>query len=155
MRLKNLTKNISIIFIFLTMLLACQPEYEEAYELGDIGDIGSSSSVSYKVEHYQQNANDDEYTLVDTVRKNEYFFNKYTSETARTYEGFTAKPIEQIEIQDDAILKIYYDRNIITLTLDLANGEGKTEITGKYGATINVTGARWWQVRLGTAHSTC
>ncbi len=143
MRLKNLIKTISIIFIFLTMLLACQPEYEKDYELGDIGHIDSSSSVSYKVEHYQQNANDDEYTLVDTVWKNEYFFNetavKYTSETARTYEGFTAKPIEQIEIQDDAILKIYYDRNIITLTLDLANGEGKTEITGKYGATINVT----------------
>ena len=29
MKLKNLTKNISIIFIFLTMLLACQPTNED------------------------------------------------------------------------------------------------------------------------------
>ena len=133
MKLKNLIKNISLVFIFLAMILSCQ-NYTE---------IESKDMYHYWVEHYLQNANDDEYTLVDTIWKNEYFFNetavKYTSETAITYEGFTAKPIEQIEIQDDAILKIYYDRNIITLTLDLANGEGETEITGKYGATVNVT----------------
>ena len=99
-------------------------------------------TASYKVEHYQQNANDDGYTLVEADSENKNgTTGKETSALAKTYEGFTAKTVDQVKITADgkAVVKIYYDRNEITLTLDLAGGEGQTEITGKYGATINVT----------------
>ena len=98
-------------------------------------------TASYKVEHYQQNTNDDGYTLVkaDSENKNGKA-GENTSVQAKTYEGFTAKTVEQVKITADgkAVVKIYYDRNIITLTLDLDGGEGETEITGKYGATVNI-----------------
>ena len=102
----------------------------------------ASTDTAYKVEHYQQNIDDDEYTLVEVDSENKNgTTGEETSAQAKTYEGFTAKTVEQVKITADgkAVVKIYYDRNIITLTLDLAGGEGQTEITGKYGATINVT----------------
>lgn len=99
-------------------------------------------NASYKVEHYQQNITDDEYTLVETDSENKNgVTGEETSAQAKTYEGFTAKTIEQVKITADgsSVVKIYYDRNEITLTLNLDGGEGQTEITGKYGATVNVT----------------
>ena len=99
-------------------------------------------TASYKVEHYQQNANDDGYTLVEADSENKNGkTGENTSVQAKTYEGFTAKTVEQVKITADgkAVVKIYYDRNEITLTLDLDGGEGQSEITGKYGATVNVT----------------
>ena len=103
--------------------------------------IGEKTAV-YKVEHYQQNANDDGYTLVEADSENKNgTTGKETSALAKTYEGFTAKTVDQVKITADgsAVVKIYYDRNEITLTLDLAGGEGQTEITGKYGAAVSVT----------------
>ena len=99
-------------------------------------------NASYKVEHYQQNITDDEYTLVETDSENKNgVTGEETSAQAKTYEGFTAKTVEQVKITADgsSVVKIYYDRNEITLTLNLDGGEGQTEITGKYGATVNVT----------------
>ena len=99
-------------------------------------------TASYKVEHYQQNTNDDGYTLVEADSENKNGkAGENTSVQAKTYEGFTAKTVEQVKITADgkAVVKIYYDRNEITLTLDLDGGEGENEIIGKYGATVNVT----------------
>ena len=99
-------------------------------------------TASYKVEHYQQNIDNVEYTLVeaDTETKTGTT-DEETSEEAKTYEGFTAKTVEQVKITADgsSVVKIYYDRKEITLTLNLDGGEGQTEITGKYGAKVNVT----------------
>ena len=98
------------------------------------------NGTAYKVEHYQQNITDDEYTLADTENKTGTT-DEETSAQAKTYDGFTAKTVEQVKITADgsAVVKIYYDRNEITLTLNLDGGEGENEITGKYGATLNVT----------------
>lgn len=97
-------------------------------------------NVVYKVEHYQQNTNDDRYTLKESENKTGTT-DENTSAQAKTYEGFTAKTVEQLKITADGstVVKIYYDRNTITLTLDLDGGEGLTEITGKYGTIVNVT----------------
>ena len=54
MKLKNLIKNISLVFIFLAMILSCQNYTEIEYQ----------DMYHYWVEHYLQNANDDEYTRV-------------------------------------------------------------------------------------------
>ena len=95
------------------------------------------NGTAYKVEHYQQNITDDEYTLADTENKTGTT-DADTSAQAKTYEGFTAKTVEQVKITADgsAVVKIYYDRNEITLTLNLDGGEGENEITGKYGANV-------------------
>ena len=72
-------------------------------------------TASYKVEHYQQNITDDEYTLADTENKTGTT-DEETSAQAKTYEGFTAKTVEQVKITADgsAVVKIYYDRKRIT-----------------------------------------
>ena len=80
-------------------------------------------TASYKVEHYQQNTNDDGYTLVkaDSENKNGKA-GENTSVQAKTYEGFTAKTVEQVKITADgkAVVKIYYDRKkIIKLVLQI------------------------------------
>ena len=133
MKLKNLTKNISLIFIFLAMILSCQygpiTEEEEKY-------------YYYWVEHYLQNIDDDdEYTRADIEKESVYKYEsevKYTSATAKYSEGFIVHPITQMKIANDesTVVKIYYDRKRITLTLDLDGGEGTTEIRGRYGATV-------------------
>ena len=121
--------------VLLAMLWGCTQVNEDT-------SATEEKTASYKVEHYQQNANDDGYTLVETDSENKNGkTGENTSAQAKTYEGFTAKTVEQVKITADgkAVVKIYYDRNEITLTLDLDGREGQTEITGKYGATVNVT----------------
>ena len=95
----------------------------------------ANTDTAYKIEHYQQNIDNDEYTLVDTENKTGKT-DENTSATAKDYAGFTAKPIEQMKIAADGstVVKIYYDRKEITLTLNLDGGE--TEITDKYGAAV-------------------
>ena len=74
----------------------------------------------YKVEHYQENIDNDEYTLVeaDTEYKTG-ITGEDTSAQAQPYEGFTVKTVEQVKIAADgsSVVKIYYDRKIITLKL--------------------------------------
>ena len=101
----------------------------------------ANTDTAYTVEHYQQNIDDDKYTLVNADTENKTgTTGEDTSATAKDYTGFTAKPIEQMKISANGstVVKIYYDRNTITLTLDLDGGEGTESITGKYGATVNV-----------------
>ena len=101
------------------------------------------TKASYTIEHYKQNIDDDEYTLViaDTENKNGKIEN-YTSAIAKDYDGFISQKPEQQKIAADGstTVKIYYDRKKITLTLNLYGGKGDKSITGKYGeAVINAT----------------
>ena len=101
------------------------------------------TKASYTIEHYKQNIDDDEYTLViaDTENKTGKIEN-YTSAIAKDYDGFTSQKPEQQKIAADGstTVKIYYDRKKITLTLNLYGGKGDKSITGKYGeAVINAT----------------
>ena len=134
MKLKNLIKNISLVFIFLAMILSCQYKTDFTYD--------ESKNYYYWVEHYQQNIDDDEYTRVDIEKEYVIAYEsevKYTSATGYSYKGFIMQPIKQMEIiadDESTVVKIYYDRRIIALKLDLDGGEGTTEIRGRYGATV-------------------
>ena len=120
-------------------------ENEITTEYKIIGDLNltakwnANTDTAYKVEHYQQNIADDEYILAETDTETGTT-DTDTVATAKDYAGFTAKSVEQAKIAADGstVVKIYYDRNTISLTLDLGGGEGKTEITGKYGDTVTV-----------------
>ncbi|BDC92866.1 InlB B-repeat-containing protein [Treponema bryantii] len=102
-------------------------------------------NVSYTVEHYKQNINDDGYTKIDTDTQTlSGIVGEKTKAIAKTYIGFTAKAFEQktLSKKESNIIKIYYDRDIITWTFNADGGnwaDGKTELSfsGKYGADFS------------------
>lgn len=97
----------------------------------------AGTGTAYKVEHWQQNITDDNYMLAKT----EPLTGTTGEETAAKAEetaGFTAKEFAQAKIAADGstVVKIRYDRKIITLTFDADNGGEKTVLSGKFGAEI-------------------
>ncbi len=90
---------------------------------------------TYTVEHYQQNVDDDEYTLVSADTQTLYGSGT-TDAQPNEYDGFTAQPIEQAEIAEDGstIVKVYYNRNVYTIRVNLDGGilDGVEDIQVKY-----------------------
>ncbi len=133
-------KNKKVIFllsgiILSTLLISCPGTASEIDE-----------TASYKVEHYQQNIENDEYTIVsEDTQTFEDTAGETTNAKAKTYEGFTAKSFEQKTIKADnsTVIKIYYDRKIIKYTFSPSGGNwnGSTDdkiIEGKFGAKVKL-----------------
>ena len=105
-----------------------------------------STGTPYKVEHYQQNLDDEEqYTLKDTTNK-QGTTGQSTAAEQKTYEGFTYKSFEQSTISADGstVIKIYYDRNTITYTFaanqgSWAENEEEKTFSANYGAAFDAT----------------
>ena len=121
--------------MLLAMMFSCQT-------IEDDGGSTEDNTASYKVEHYQQNIENDEFTLVqvDTESKKGEI-NSETKAEAKTYDGFTAKTVTQEKITADGktVVKIEYTRNVVTLTFDTDSGSEVESINGKYGATFTIT----------------
>lgn len=114
----------------------------------------SNEKREYKVYHYLENANDSGYTLTDTETLTG-FYGDMTDAVAKDYEHFIAGNIEQKEIGDtwyDTDVKIYYNREKVTFTIDPNNIYGSNgprlyysytyysepfSMVGKYGQTNN------------------
>lgn len=95
-------------------------------------------ATNYTVKHWQQNVSDDQYTEVTEDQQSlSGMTNDPTSAQAKTYEGFTAKTIEQQTIVADGstVVSVYYDRNTYTATWDV-DGTISTE-NYRYGAAIH------------------
>ena len=73
----------------------------------------ASNNTKYTVIHWQENADDDEYTLDDTETKNGTTGSE-TDAAAKSYTGFTADPITQKTIvgNGSTIVNVYYKRNV-------------------------------------------
>lgn len=86
-----------------------------------------SENTQYKVEHYWQNVENDEYTLHETQTLSGTTGTETAAE-ANTYPGFTAKSFEQSTIAADGstVVKIYYDRNKYTIYYQIT-GDNLTE----------------------------
>ena len=87
-------------------------------------DIDINTQSTYKVEHYQQNIEDDKYSLVEADTETKIgTIGTETEATAKSYEGFSVNPFEQKTILSDSstTVKIYYTRNVYTVTFN-ANG---------------------------------
>lgn len=103
-----------------------------------------ATDTAYKVEHYQENADDDGFTLKETENLTGTT-DSATSATAKNYENFTAQAFSQNTIAPDgsSLVKIYYKRNLVTMTFNLAGGkigeETSKTLTGKYGASYTIT----------------
>ena len=104
--------------------------------------------VQYKVEHLQENIENDEFTKLDEeIKTGEAGTN--TSATARQYKGFKNLDVEQQEISVDGntVVQIKYKREIVSLFFDLKGGstttslenvDGKKLLEGKVGAKVEV-----------------
>lgn len=103
-----------------------------------------ATDTRYTVRHYQQNLNDNGYTLVDT-QVSQGTTDSYTSAVAKNYTGFTVKPLQQQIILPDGstAVDIYYDRNEYTASFtygdlrDVTNPDtNPVTYTRRYGSTI-------------------
>ncbi|MBP3448866.1 MAG: SUMF1/EgtB/PvdO family nonheme iron enzyme [Spirochaetaceae bacterium] len=89
----------------------------------------TKSDIIYKVEHYQQNIEDDEYSFVEVDTESKTgIIGTETQAVAKNYVGFSVNTFEQKTILADGstTVKIYYTRNINTVTFN-ANGGSYVE----------------------------
>lgn len=100
-----------------------------------------SENTQYKVEHYWQNVENDEYTLHETETLSGTTGTKTAAE-ANTYPGFTAKSFEQTTIAADGstVVQIYYDRNKYAIYYEITGGN----LTEKN--TIDANGKKYYHI---------
>ena len=101
-----------------------------------------AGTVQYKVEHWQQNVTGNDYIKVDTEDKTGVT-GAITEAQAKTYTGFRSLGIIQKPIAADGstVVQIKYDRNLITLTLNLDGGVltpplPENKLKGRFGADV-------------------
>ncbi|MBP3459669.1 MAG: InlB B-repeat-containing protein [Lachnospiraceae bacterium] len=129
-----------------TILASTMPAKDMAYS----AKWTPNPDTAYKVEHYQQNINDDGYPAVPTETDNETGTtgSKATAHT-KSYTGFTVSSVTEGNIAADGstVLKCYYTRNKYNLVWNAnggtINGTSYTSGSVKFGvsiqAPVNVT----------------
>ena len=108
----------------------------------------ANSKTEYTVIHWQENADDNEYSSKD-IEKKTGATNSTTNAKAKSYTGFTAQAITQKTIAGDGstIVNVYYKRNVYNVKFytiydySFFSGYSYKEdtslrITAKYGANI-------------------
>lgn len=101
------------------------------------------AEVSYTVNHYLQNADNDLYTLDDTQELQGLTGSQIADGLEKEYDGFYALLYdEDVEIAADGstVVDIYYDRNYYLMTFDLGGGYGVEPVYARYGAAIGEIG---------------
>ena len=100
----------------------------------------AGTSTKYISKHWQQNAEDDEYTLVETD-DHTGVTDTDTNVVAHNYPGFTAKEFEQTNIAGDesTVVDVYYDRNYYDIKWLDNDGNTVATTNQRYGATIEET----------------
>ena len=106
---------------------------------------GAGTGTAYKVEHYQQNITNNDYTLAatDDLRGTT---GENATVTLKNDPGFEAGTYTPTTIAADGstVVKVYYKRNTVTVTFDPHGGTiGSNTSTGKYGATLTVPTPNW------------
>lgn len=119
-------------------------------EFDDGADITSATDLTlyaqweavnstYTVKHLLQNLQDDSYTEDEEAAEQKSGTpGTQTAAVAKTYEGFTAKPIAQATIQADGstVVEIKYDRNTYTVSYSSTYGEPPASKPVKYGYVL-------------------
>lgn len=110
----------------------------------EINVIYKPAEVNYTVNYYQQNVDDDNYTLADTETKTGLTGSTIgvTYEGVKDkYEGFYGLLFDEsatIAADGSTVVEIYYDRNYYLMSFDLDGGYGVEPIYARYGASISV-----------------
>ena len=95
--------------------------------------------VSFKVEHWQQNTDNDQYTLLSTDNKTGYTESEVGVGLENEYTGFYDLLYDtsmKIAADSSTVVKIYYDRYYYLMSFDLQGGYGTDPIYARYGAAI-------------------
>ncbi len=97
------------------------------------------NDIKYTVNYYEQNIQDDEYTLTDT-QEFKGIAGETTQVTVKDKQGFETKAFEQavIKIDGSTVINVYYDRNVYSIIFVPDNGDKDIEYTLRYGATITI-----------------
>lgn len=110
------------------------PQYFDFYAVW-----APNTDTKYTVQHYLQNTSLDDYDL-DEARTQTLTgtTDEETAASALLITGFTPKPFEQVNINGDetGVVKIYYDRNPASVTVDYSNGTEPETYNGYYGQTV-------------------
>ena len=99
--------------------------------------------VDYQVEYYQENIDNDDYTLIETSLL-KGITEQSVSALINTYQGFEyyreheLSKTEGIVLADGSlVLSVYYKRVLTTITIDASGGiANPISITAKYGALV-------------------
>ncbi len=99
-----------------------------------------NTNTQYTVIHWQENANDDDYSYAESETKTGTT-GALTSAAAKSYTGFTAQAITQQTIAGDGstIVNVGYKRNVYNVRFYNRNGKKEYtqyKIIAKYGANI-------------------
>ena len=103
-----------------------------------------AGNTRYIIEHYQQNIDNNNYTLADT-QSLQGETGASIAVVPKSYEGFTRdhqEPLSPtIAADGNTVVKVYYNRNWVTVTFKLAGGKigsSTDDVTraGKFGATF-------------------
>ena len=104
-----------------------------------------SSNIAYKIEHYKQNVSLSGYTLEDTENKTGTTGETVTA-TAKSYTGFSENTTYTGRVatgtvagDGSLVLKLYYDRNSYTVTLNTNGGTVNSGNVTSYTYGIGVT----------------
>ena len=104
-----------------------------------------NTDTAYTVEYYQENANDNNYTLAETDYPTGTT-DTQASATIRSYEHFTYDSNNSqnvlngnIERDGSLVLKVYYSRNKQTIEFNSNGGTEFNSIERKYGSTLLLT----------------
>ena len=101
----------------------------------------SPAEVNYTVKHWQQNVENDEYTLVDTETKTGYTENEVGDKLAQSYAGFYSLLYDtttKIAADGSTVVEVYYDRYYYLMNFNLDGGYGVEPIYARFGAPISV-----------------
>lgn len=110
------------------------------------------SYTEYTVKHYQQNLENDEYTLVGTDKitvaeemgtKRRKTGDSVGTGLANTYEGFTQMWYNSnltVAADGSTVVEIYYDRNYYLVMFNLDGGMGVQPVYGKFGSSVGAIG---------------
>ncbi len=99
----------------------------------------ANTDTAYTVKHYQENAENDEYTLVEADTQNlTGTSDAEVTPTVKTYDGFTAPEAQTVTIAPDGnlVVEYYYTRITYTVTFNANGGEEIESQELKYGAAL-------------------
>lgn len=105
------------------------------------------AEVEFTVKHYQQNVNDDNYTLFETETKQGFTESPVgdvlakNTKTEPNYSGFYSLLYDtstKIAADGSTVVEIYYDRYYYLMNFDLDGGYGVEPVYARYDAPINV-----------------
>ena len=102
----------------------------------------ANDDTAYRVEHWLENADDDEYTLMNADELTGMSDSVIMPEVYN-YDHFTSPDVQAVTISPDGslVLKYYYTRNTYTVSF-VTNGVYAPSITQKYDSTLSVSAVR-------------